>query len=227
MKRIILSIMLATLVSSCGGKHGSEQEGHNLVEGTKSLDQTRLNVLFEQYHEDFPEATLLDYYKYCFQDYYGPTHLIRDTMNTVQYILSEIHYLDSIGWKYTAPYEPLGVCGLYVRVNIKAVKDGKISAQELANALVKSGVDTDTITVDEWDGRWHEIIKSIKPLNLPNYREDSIAIDALLDGGEYVYHHSKPFSEAYHYGYRLIRKSVFKKELKAKIDKEPRLSAAL
>lgn len=189
------------------------------MEGSKSFDQMRLNDLFCQYHENFPDATLLDYYKYCFQDYYGPAHLIYDTANAVKYIMDEIRYLDSIGWKYTAPYERLEVCGLYVRVNIKAVKDGLITAQELASALVRSGVLTDTITMEEWEDRWHEIIQSIRPLNLPNYQEDSIAIDNLLAGGEYVSHHSARFNEAYHYGYRLIKRNIFRKELKPKIDK--------
>jgi hypothetical protein len=180
-----------------------------------ATEQQRLTQLFIDYRRQFPAATLKDMYKYSFQDTFGPAHIIQDSLAGARYIESEIHYLDSIGWGYKVLYEPLLLRGQYVRVNVWAVKEGKITTGQLVSALMHSGVTPGAQEVAAWKAQWPEIEKAISQLPQPvvNFAQDSIAIAGVLQKGDYVSHHSASFNAAYHYGYRLIRKDIFEKEL--------------
>lgn len=179
-------------------------------------EQKRLTVLFADYQRAFPAATLRDMYKYSFQDYFGPAHIIQDSAACAAYIESEIGYLDSIGWGYEVLYEPLRVCGQYVRVNILAVKRGLLSTGQLTSALMRSGVMPDSAMVEAWSARWPQIEQAVAQLPQPvkGFVQDSADIASLLRRGKYVFHHSSSFNSVYHYGYRLVRKDIFEQELK-------------
>lgn len=179
-------------------------------------EQARVTALFTDYQRNFPSATLKDMYKYSFQDNFGPAHIIRDSLASAQYIESEIAYLDSIGWKYRELYEPLELRGQYVRVNVWAVKEGRLTTGQLVSALMRSGTPPDSLQVAAWRDSWPQVAQVLSrlPQPVPGFAQDSAAIEALLQRGDYVSHHSAQFNEAYHYGYRLIRKDIFEKELK-------------
>ncbi len=175
----------------------------------------RWQQLFADYHRAFPAATLRDMYKYAFQDYFGPAHIIGDSLSCARYVASEVAYLDSIGWRYGEPYEPLQLVGQHVRVNISTVKEGSLSIEKLVSALMRSGVPPDSAALVAWHGLWPEVEQAIAPLadSLTGYAEDKAFIDSLLASGQYVSHHSSAFNADNHYGYRLIRKDIFEQEL--------------
>ena len=217
MRNLLLCFLLATLFMACGIKC-AERRPVAQTGSPSQMEQNRIASLLRHYHTQFPEATLQDIYKYCFQDYYGPAHLIRDTSGAARYIQEELRYLDSIGWRYEQPYEPLGLRGRFVRVNLAVVRDGCLEPQELAAALARSAPLADTLPVAEWRERWGAVARAARALRMEAYAADSAALDSLLASGEYEFHHSARFNEAYHYGYRLIERGLFERELKPRID---------
>lgn len=50
-------------------------------------------------------------------------------------------------------------------------------------------------------------------LGLPGYDTDKAAIDSLLSTGDYAFHHSDAFTNAYDPHYRIIRRDLFEAEL--------------
>ena len=68
------------------------------------------------YMRRFPEAQLRDVYKSCFQDVYGPGHIIKDSAQCAQYVEQELQYSDTGDHRFP-DYEYTGVEGNYVRVN--------------------------------------------------------------------------------------------------------------
>ena len=76
--------------------------------------------------ESYPQSRLLDIYKSCFQDYMGAEHLVSDKDRVKAYLDEELNTttLDELMPWY---YEPCGIDGNYVRVSIRAVKEGFIT----------------------------------------------------------------------------------------------------
>ena len=164
--------------------------------------------------EEYPKSRLLDLYKSCFQDYMGAEHLVSDTLSTRKYLdyeLSTTNLSDLLPWYY----EPCGINGNYVRISLRAVKEGLITKEQLLDAFIKSANTANRPSVDSWKQRWHEIADTIAEMNiqLPHYNEDKQYIDSILSAGKYAISHSPDYREAYHPHYRIISKDIFEKEL--------------
>ena len=196
MKRLKVIVMLAAM--ACGFI-AQGQEVENFVSG-----------LLQQY----PQARLLDIYKSCFQDYMGPEHLVKDTMSARTYLE---HEMSTIECDELLPWysEPCGIDGNYVRVSLKAVKEGLITADALLNAFVQSA-NAEHPTVEQWAARWHGIISAIDNmgLTLPHYDEDRHFIEEVLAQGKYAISHSLEYREAYSPHYRIVKRDIFEQELK-------------
>jgi hypothetical protein len=57
-------------------------------------------------------------------------------------------------------------------------------------------------------------------LKLPQYEEDKLSIDSILNAGKYAISHSPSYREAYHPHYRIVEKSIFEREIKPIIDRK-------
>ncbi len=178
-RSFFLLLMSLFLFANCRPADRVEESSATAVE---KEEQARLQQLFAEYHRAFPAATLKDMYKYGFQDFLGPAHIIRDSLSCARYVESEMAYLDSIGWRYSEPYEPLQFVGRHVRVNILTVKEGKITTEQLVSALMRSGVQPDSAALVAWKNLWPALEQDIAPLadSLPEYAEDIALIDSLL-----------------------------------------------
>ena len=195
MKKIMSAILLAASCLTCTG-----QQVGTFVKG-----------LLEQY----PEARLLDVYKSSFQDYMGAEHLVTDTASVRAYLQQELATTeadDMLSWYW----EPCGIYGNYVRVSLRAVKEGKIDADVLIKAFIASANGGERPTVNDWAAQWHTIIKVIDQmgLSLPHYEQDKEFIDSVLEQGKYAISHSSDFREAYAPHYRIIRRDIFEQQLK-------------
>ncbi len=76
--------------------------------------------------ETYPKSRLLDIYKSCFQDYMGAEHLVSDRQRVKAYLDEELQATsldDLMPWYY----EPCGIVVQYIRVSIRAVKEGVIT----------------------------------------------------------------------------------------------------
>ena len=87
--------------------------------------------------EQYPHARLLDIYKSCFQEYMGAEHLVGDPTTARAYLDQE---LETINSEALQPwyYEPCGIDGRFVRVSLRAVFEGRITADTLLDAFVRS-----------------------------------------------------------------------------------------
>ena len=170
--------------------------------------------------ETYPQSRLLDIYKSCFQDYMGAEHLVPDRQQVKAYLDEELNTTtleDFLPW----PYEPCGAEGNYVRVSIRTIKEGIISADLLLDAFIRSANASKHLSVSSWRERWHEILEVIDTinLNLPNYTDDKLFIDSILSVGKYAISHSPEYREAYHPHYRIVERSIFDQEILTLIKK--------
>ncbi len=178
------------------------------------VDGEAVEAAVERMLSGFPESRLQDLYKSFFQDRFGPGHIIRDRQSALDYILSEIASADSF---YGPVEEPCGWEGNYVRLNLSVVADGKISAEELTEALMESAKEVREEDVQRWKGEWAAILSIIRQSHpdLDGLDEDSAKIDSLLASGQYAFHHSKGYEEDYHPHYRILDADVLRKLLTA------------
>ena len=163
--------------------------------------------------ERYPQSRLLDLYKSCFQDYMGAEHLVADTAGVMRYLRAE---LASVSLADLLPhyYEPCGIGGRYVRVSLRAVLEGLISIDKLADAFIRSA-NSPRPSVEDRCERWHNIVEisDAMHLGLSHYADDRQLIDSVLVSGRYALSHSSDYREAYHPHYRIVERSIFEREL--------------
>ena len=114
--------------------------------------------------ERYPQARLLDIYKSCFQDYMGAEHLVNDTASARAYLEQEIATSSPDGMMQWYS-EPCGIDGNYIRVSLRTVHEGFITADMLLNAFVASA-NAERPSVEKWAQRWHEIVTVIDGMGL-------------------------------------------------------------
>ena len=174
-----------------------------------------IQTFVQKQMETYPKSRLLDIYKSCFQDYMGAEHLVSDRQRVKAYLDEELQStsLDSL---MTWLYEPCGVDGRYVRVSIRAIKEGLIKEDMLLDAFIRSANTSERPSVESWCDRWHVIIGTIDQmqLQLPNYDKDKQFIESILSAGKYAISHSPEYREAYHPHYRIVEKGIFEREIK-------------
>ena len=174
-----------------------------------------IQTFVQKQMETYPKSRLLDIYKSCFQDYMGAEHLVSDRQRVKAYLDEELQStsLDSL---MTWLYEPCGVDGRYVRVSIRAIKEGLIKEDMLLDAFIRSANTSERRSIESWRDRWHVIIGTIEQmqLQLPNYDKDKQFIESILSVGKYAISHSPEYREAYHPHYRIVEKSIFEREIK-------------
>ena len=168
--------------------------------------------------EQYPQARLLDIYKSCFQDYMGAEHLVNDTASARGYLEQELAMTD-VEELQPWYYEPCGIDGNYVRVSLRAVKEGFISAEGLLDAFIASANGDSLPSVKCWVERWHEMIATIDKmgLDLPHYEQDRQFIEDVLALGKYAISHSPDYREAYAPHYRIVRRDIFMRDLLPKL----------
>ena len=162
----------------------------------------------------YPKSRLLDIYKSSFQDYMGAEHLVGDTASVSAYLERE---LASAGLDDLMPwyYEPCGMHGNYVRVSLRAVNEGFITAEALLDAFISSANTTERPSVEQWAAKWHEIVGVIDlmELSLPFYGQDKRFIDDMLSQGKYALSHSPEYRQAYNPHYRIVRRDIFERDI--------------
>ncbi len=169
----------------------------------KETGNSSLSIIVKQELDRYPGQRLVDIYKTFFQGFLGPAHLITDSSSAAKYIQQEI--AEANGFEHY-DYHPLPPDGKFVRVNLKLIKDGKISLSDFTNAFVKSAKPVSIAYIENWKKQWHKILAEIekqKP-DMPKFQEDRDFINSLLKKNQYVVHHSDEFIEKYHPHYRVV-----------------------
>lgn len=157
-----------------------------------------------------PESQLVDLYKYFFQDYFGPGHLISDTTRSRLYLENEISRA-----KRFEPFDcqDLKAEGQFVRVNLSLLQENRVSQPDFLEAFFKSSEEFVIPNVADWRERWKKIIAVIESmeLDLEQWEGDRELIDSVLNSGGYVIHHSDVYIDRYDPHYRIISKKQWRK----------------
>ena len=162
--------------------------------------------------ELYPESTLRDLYKNFFQDRFGPGHIIADNSAADRYLRYELNSADGFEG---LDYEPTGYEGRFLRVNLGVIADGRVPYDKYFDAFVRSVNGITPISIEEWSKEWNEIDSVIMTmgLDLENMAHDRAEIKALIEGGDYVMHHSQRFNDHYQPHYRIIERTIFESEI--------------
>ena len=173
------------------------------------------NLTFvSQQMSTYPKSHLLDIYKSCFQDYLGAEHLVTNHEQVKTYLDEELNSieLDDLPEWY---YEPCGPKGRFVRISLRAVKEGLIKEDVLLDAFIRSA-NIKRPSVKSWQRQWNKILGTIDQmaLNLPDYDKEKQFIDSILSVGKYAVSHSSDYRETYHPHYRIVERNIFERELK-------------
>lgn len=166
----------------------------------------------------YPYSTLRDLYKNFFQDRFGPGHIITDSSSADRYLRSELASSSSFEG---ADYEPTGYDGRFIRVNLSVIADGRVPYDKFFDAFVRSVNGIQMPSIEQWQQEWSMIDSVIMTmgLELENEAADRAEIKALIDGGNYVMHHSESFSRHYSPHYRIIQREIFESEILPLIEK--------
>jgi hypothetical protein len=166
----------------------------------------------ERQMELYPESTLRDLYKNFFQDRFGPGHIIADNSAADRYLRYELNTAEGFEG---LDYEPTGYEGRFYRVNLGVIADGRVPYEKYFDAFVRSVNGIKPISIEQWRTEWHEIDSVVMSmgLQLENYSADRAEIKALIDGGDYVMHHSQRFNDHYQPHYRIIERTIFENEI--------------
>lgn len=205
MRRIFLFIAVITF---CGPIWAQEKRS---VEAESAF--------FADYLRQYPKAGLQDVYKLCFQNNFGPGHLIPNPKSAENYLRSEIETTKVFGGPM---YEYTGADSAFVRVNVLAVKEGLVSMDLMVECLMRSSETKPAVALDVWPERWRELEDRL-PQSMTTGEEAQAfdqALDSLFSQGGYAVHHSPAYNEAYNYHYRLIRADIFEEKILPRLIKK-------
>ena len=190
-----------------------------LIINIESKFDMDLSILLEQI-KNHPNQTLQDVYKSCYQDEYGPGHLISNESSAINSLYQEIN---SIEKDYTPKtlIEKTGIYGNYLRVDLTLIRDGIVPFFVLFKALTISATIGGQKTDKNWDKIWSEIAQAIidSDLRFENFEEDLEKLEKISKSYDKVVHHSDIYEKIYHPHYRIIEKNVFDNAIKPFINK--------
>lgn len=166
----------------------------------------------------YPEASLIDIYKYFFQSRFGPEHLISDSLIAFNMLKEELKSdeIKSVRTKSdTLLVELLLPEKKYVRVDLSLVKDRIIPVNLFFTAFLQSAEKYDSSKYEKWKDDWHEIIKLLESekIKVKSFKEDKIKIENALRNNRLVFSHSQDYKKYYKPHYRIIESKIFEKFL--------------
>ena len=193
-----ITLLLTLLLAACGTRQDTAEE------------------FISDFMRKYPKATLQDIYKGCFQDVFGPAHILTDRETVENYISQELEKTDELKGDY---YQPCSWKGNFYRVNLSVIRDGKVTMDDFVDAFMASANGIDTTRIQAWQEEWATILYKVKKTlpRLEGFTEDSTRIARLLQEGNYVLHHSRTFNAHYHPHYRIIRKDLFEEKILPKL----------
>ncbi len=168
-------------------------------------DENAIRTMCMEIAEHYPQATLQDVYKTCFQDFFGAEHLLKDTAMAHNYFFSEIKACKDENLSAMPDYEPTGFRHRFTRVNLSLIHAGQLSESELFSRFVDAA-GTNNAFSDNWSEEWQRIEKIA--LEVHPAWTDTILQAALQLAASTAspVRHSEAFRNAYHPHYRIVRK---------------------
>lgn len=217
-----------------GEKNASSPADMRVVElDYAPVDVAALESFVEQMYRKYPRATLQDFYKSNFQDYFGPSHIMASREQVIAYLNREVkkmmlerapavvvspvagtnaHGAEQLQLAHAAKsyYDPCGWRHNYYQVSLDVIADGIMSVEEFADAFIAGGGQEPDVT-PEWLDEWNEIKRVVKKKapGVKGFSKDASRISSLIKEGKYVVHHSDAYNQAYKPHYRIMRRDIF------------------
>ena len=164
-----------------------------------------VRTLCEYMVTTYPQATLQDLYKTCYQDFFGPGHMVTDSLSALQYIHYEVEELRLAMPDFGLPKdEPTGFRHRFLRVDLRRVALGEMSEEDLLRRFMEAA-NTATPVHDNWADEWSQI-ESIALQVHPEWRNEDLQT-ALHEAAQTnrAVHQSEAYRNAYQPHYRLVR----------------------
>ena len=170
-----------------------------------------LSILKEQI-KSHPNQTLQDVYKSCYQDEYGPGHLIPNKTTCYQNLINELSSLPP-SYSPITIFESTGTRGDFIRVDLLMVAKGHLPLQILFDSLLISAEIGARKSDENWDKIWAEIVTEIEKEGLQKmlvgFEEDKVRLEAISKNEDKVVHHSEMYEKTYDPHYRIIERKIF------------------
>ena len=185
-----------------------------MAAGCSSVENEAIQAAIARQVEMYPATTLQDVYKSFYQEHFGPGHIIEDEYSAAAYFHQETSLSTEEPYGGYL-YEPTGAKGDYYRVNLYAVKSGRLPQEVLLSAFLRSASPVTPEGIKSWKKRWRKVAKVAAGFNLPGYDADKKALDEILasDSPDKAVHHSDAYNAAYDPHYRIVKKEIFETEV--------------
>lgn len=186
MGKLLLVCLFLTLFSSCDKEKRSIREMCSYI------------------HIRYPDATLQDIYKTCYQDYFGAEHLMTDTAAARMYLHEEIEECRNTDMSAMPEEEPTGFRHRFTRVNLSNVVEGKLTEDQLLTMFVKAA-GRDNAYGDNWEEEWGRIVNEALKVN-PGWSDPELMAELQEAArNKKAVRHSDAFRTAYNPHYRIVR----------------------
>ena len=178
-----------------------------LAQTSNRVPEKAVRELCEYMVQVYPQATLQDLYKTCYQDFFGAEHMISDTTAVRAYLHQE--YIQALEWsKHNNTddlpiMEPTGFRHRCMRMFLHydwSLMD--IPEDVIFQSFLQAGKLGPVH--DNWSDEWRQI-EHIALQSHPEWRNEEL--QALLHqaaSNNQAVHHSAAFREAYHPHYRIV-----------------------
>ena len=169
-----------------------------------------LSILLEQI-KNHPNQTLQDVYKSCYQDEYGPGHIITDEQSSLNYLVQEVNGMEK-DYNPVTLFERTGLDGDYVRVDLSLIQNNTIPIFVLFKSLLLSAAIGGKKSDDGWPDLWDDVVEEIRnsEITFPNFEEDAKWLSEVSRSDDKTVHHSDIYDQTYHPHYRIIETNIFK-----------------
>lgn len=166
-------------------------------------EEKAIRTMCMEIAEHYPQATLQDLYKTCFQDFFGAEHLLLDTAAAHNYLLTEIAACKDEELSAMSSYEPTGFRHRFVRINLSEVLSGAMSEDELFARFVEAAGTNNTYS-DNWPAEWQQIEKIALEVH-PEWQDSTLQAELRHAASiPCAVRHSEAFRQAYNPHYRII-----------------------
>ena len=163
-----------------------------------------IRQMCEDLHTRYPQATLQDIYKTCYQDYFGAEHLLTDTASARKYLSLELDECRETDMSAMPNEEPTGFRHRFCRINLSNVVNGKLTEQQLLALFIEAAA-KDNALGDDWAGEWDKIASIALEVN-PGWRDPELMAE-LQEAAQtnQAVRHSEAFRKAYNPHYRIVK----------------------
>ena len=167
-------------------------------------EDKEIRQMCEDLHTRYPQATLQDVYKTCYQDYFGAEHLMNDTATARRYLHQELEECGNTNLSAMPKEEPTGFRHRFTRINLSNVIDGELTEDQLL-ALFIEAAGKDNTFGNDWAGEWNKIVNIALQVN-PNWRDPELMAE-LQEAAKAncAVRHSEAFRKTYNPHYRIVR----------------------